>query len=149
MKTSNAKCAAAIRKELKQAFPRVKFYVTSSSVSMGYAVDVIYEDAVLTKDVKNIIEKNVIEKNPYGRFNGLEDIYEYINRRDDTPRVTYAMVHRSFGLEDKKAVATKLAEKFQVATVEDFVNNKMVRISEDYYLYSSDEISKEFNKTIF
>jgi transposase len=59
------------------------------------------------------------------------------------------MVHRSFGLEDKKAVATKLAEKFQVATVEDFVNNKMVRISEDYYLYSSDEISKEFNKTIF
>ncbi|MCE3269097.1 MAG: Large polyvalent protein associated domain 29, partial [Burkholderiales bacterium] len=46
MKTSNAKCAAAIRKELKQAFPGVKFYVTSSSVSMGYAVDVIYENAV-------------------------------------------------------------------------------------------------------
>jgi hypothetical protein len=71
MKTSNAKCAAAIRKELKQAFPRVKFYVTSSSVSMGYAVDVIYEDTVLTKDVKNIIEKIHME--------GLMDWRTYTN----------------------------------------------------------------------
>ncbi|MCE3269539.1 MAG: hypothetical protein K0R49_1793, partial [Burkholderiales bacterium] len=108
---------------------------------MGYAVDVIYENAVLTKDVKNIIEKNVIEKNPYGRFNGLEDIYEYINRRDDTPRVTYAMVHRSFGLEDKKVVATKLAEKFQAATVKDFTSNKMIQVSDSYSLFAFKENS--------
>ena len=144
MKTVAAQCAAAIRKDLKQAFPGVKFSVTSSSFSGGNAVDVRYFDAVLVEGVRNIVDKY-----QYGTFNGMEDIYEYTNRRDDIPQVMYAMVHRRMSQEVKKAIATKLFEKFQVATVEDFMSTKMIHIAENYSLYAPSEISKEFNQTIF
>lgn len=68
-------CVAAaknIRKELKAAFPGVKFAVRSSKYAGGNSINVNYVDGPAREKVDEIINKY-----EYGNFNGMEDIYEY------------------------------------------------------------------------
>lgn len=68
----------------------------SDSFSMGDSVDV---------DVKNIppddLEKikSELGQYKYGHFNGMEDIYEYSNRRDDIPQTKYLSIHCEYSEE--------------------------------------------------
>jgi len=65
--------ARNIRKELKKAFPGIKFSVRSSSFSMGDSIDVSWKDEkILNKAVQAITDK--YQK---GYFDSMEDIYEY------------------------------------------------------------------------
>lgn len=61
--------AGNIRKELKKEFPSVKFSVTSQH---GTAVNIKWTDGPTKEAVSNITSKY-----QEGRFNGMEDIYEY------------------------------------------------------------------------
>jgi hypothetical protein len=70
--------AAAIRVELKAAFPGVKFKVVSSGSSMGNDVNVSWVDGPLTEKVEAIIMKY-----QYESYNGMEDLYENTNTRKD------------------------------------------------------------------
>lgn len=96
--SNQAQAAAAIREELKTKFPGVKFSVTSEGFSMGDAVRVKWTDGPTENEVTNITAKY-----EYGHFNGMEDIYEYSNRRDDIPQTKYLTTSRS------KSEATKAA----------------------------------------
>lgn len=49
--------AKKIRKELKKAFPEVKFSVRSSSYSGGSSVDVNWEDGPMQEEVERVTEK--------------------------------------------------------------------------------------------
>jgi hypothetical protein len=90
-KSSNhAGAAAAIKSELKAAFPGIKFSVTSDSFSMGDSVHISWEDGPTRDEVKNISCKY-----QYGSFNGMEDIYEYTNSREDIPQSKYVSENRS------------------------------------------------------
>lgn len=66
--------AANIRKELKKAFPGVKFSVTSEYFSMGNVISINYSDGPSREEVEKITDK--YEK---GKFDGMNDIYEYSN----------------------------------------------------------------------
>lgn len=70
--SDHALAAKNIRKELKAAFPHVKFSVRSSSFSMGDSVHISWTDGPCTRDVEKITRKY-----QEGSFNGMEDIYEY------------------------------------------------------------------------
>lgn len=87
MKTQAAMASAAIKKELKAA--GFKASVKSSNFSMGNSVDIRVED-VTPLQLKQI--EGICGKYQYGSFNGMEDLYEYTNRRDDIPQAKYVHV---------------------------------------------------------
>lgn len=106
-KSSHAAAAAAIRVELKESFPNVKFKVTSDSFSMGDSVHVSWTDGPTARQVDEIVKKY-----QYGRFNGMEDIYEYTNNREDIPQAKYVQTGRSISEAINEAVETLIDEKF-------------------------------------
>lgn len=89
-----ANCAKAIREELKGFYPQIKFSVTSSNFSMGNSVDVSWIDGPTANEIDSIIGKY-----QYGSFNGMEDIYENTNRREDLPQAKYVSSQRKMSEE--------------------------------------------------
>ncbi len=89
-KSSAANCATAIREELKKHFPNIKFAVKSSNFSMGDSVHISWNDGPTEKQVQEFTNKY-----QYGSFNGMEDIYEYTNTREDIPQSKYVQQHRT------------------------------------------------------
>lgn len=87
--SSHAAAASAIKAELTAAFPGVKFSVKSDSFSGGNSVHIDWTDGPAVADVQNISSKY-----QYGHFNGMEDIYENTNDRDDIPQAKYVSEHR-------------------------------------------------------
>lgn len=85
----HAETSKAIRKELKKAYPLTKFSVTSHSFSGGNSVAIEWIDGPTSESVGKIANKY-----QYGHFNGMEDIYEHTNRRNDIPQVKYVQVRR-------------------------------------------------------
>lgn len=107
--SSHAGAAAAIKAELKAAFPSIKFSVTSDSFSMGNSVHISWEDGPTTDKIKEISSKY-----QYGHFNGMEDIYENTNSRDDIPQAKYVSESRHMS-EELKALLMPDAEKIFTA----------------------------------
>lgn len=139
-----AQCAVAIRKDLKQAFPDIKFSVTSSSYSMGDSVRIRYVDGALISDVKEIVQKY-----QYGSFNGMEDYYDINNYNSAIPQTKYILVNREISEKAKIIIATKLIEKHRTGTIEAFLKNEKIDIAVNYSESGSLLIWKEFNETRF
>ena len=104
-KSSHAAASAAIKAELAKAFPHVKFSVRSDSFSMGNSVDISWQNGPTVKQVEAISQKY-----QYGSFNGMEDIYETTNYRDDIPQAKYVSEHREVNEELIKQVAEQLGQ---------------------------------------
>jgi len=103
-KSSHAAASAAIRQELKKAFPHTNFSVRSESYAGGDSVRVSWDDGPTSAEVEAISGKY-----QYGSFDGMEDIYKYTNSRDDIPQTKY--VSESRGMSDEtKAVLQPIAE---------------------------------------
>jgi hypothetical protein len=90
MKSTHAKTAQAIRKELKQKYPDTKFSVRSESFAGGNAVRVEWTEGESEEQIKSIVDKY-----QYGSFNGMIDLYEYTNSRDDIPQVKWISTNRN------------------------------------------------------
>ena len=84
-----AQTAAAIRKELKAAFPNTRFRVTSDNFAGGNAVRIGWVDGPSNEQVRELTDKY-----EYGHFDGMIDMYEYSNVRDDIPQVKYVTLQR-------------------------------------------------------
>lgn len=90
MKTQAALAAKAIKEELKKQYPTVKFSVKSENYSMGDNVSVSWCDGPTCREVEKITDKY-----QYGSFNGMEDIYELTNCRNDIPQTKYLLTSRT------------------------------------------------------
>lgn len=88
-KSIQAQAAAAIRKDLKAAFPGTIFGVRSEAFAGGDAVDIEWLDGPTTDEVKRITGKYEV-----GRFDIMGDMYKYTNQRDNIPQVKYVQTHR-------------------------------------------------------
>lgn len=75
-----------VKAELKKAFPGVKFSVTSDYNS----VNVSWTNGVTYKMVDEITSKYKM-----GHFDGMTDSYDYTNRRNDVPQVSYVFLNRT------------------------------------------------------
>jgi hypothetical protein len=102
---THAEAAKMMRQELKKAFPLVKFSVRSSTFAGGDSVDVQWDNGPVTEAVRSIVDKY-----QYGHFNGMEDIYEHTNSRNDIPQVKYVQVQRTICESIKEQVFKKLQE---------------------------------------
>lgn len=87
--TPHAAAAKSIRKELAYFFPSVKFSVRSETFAGGNSVRVSWQNGPKVESVCAIIGKY-----QYGEFDGMNDIYEVDNQRDDIPQVKYVQTSR-------------------------------------------------------
>jgi hypothetical protein len=102
--TGAAACADAIRAELKEVFNGVKFSVRSETFSMGDSVNISWNDGPTSKEVDAVTNKY-----QQGKFNGMKDIYENTNSRDDIPQAKYVSIHRNMS-EETSATLKPIAE---------------------------------------
>ena len=109
MKTEVARAAAAIRKELKTAFPKVIFSVTSDTFSMGDAVRINYTDGPKVEEINNIADKY-----QYGTFDGMTDCYDNDNCRDDIPQAKYVQVSRTMSEKSRNLAKELLSLHFGI-----------------------------------
>lgn len=100
-----ANCAQAIREELKKYFPGVKFTVRSENFSMGNSVNIGWIDGPTADQVTDHTSKY-----QYGHFNGMEDIYENSNSRDDIPQAKFVQESRTMGEDTRKVLEAAAAE---------------------------------------
>lgn len=134
MKSTAAQTAAAIRTELKTAFPGIKFRVTSETYTGGSSVDIYFTDGVKSERIERIVEKYTM-----GVFNGMEDIYEMSNRRDDIPQVKYIFVNREMSAETRAAIAAEFG----------FTTDQLNEWDADARSYKSEIIYREFQRREF
>ena len=87
--SNHAETAKMIRKDLKKAFPKTKFYVRSDTYAGGSSVDVTWENGPVTSDVNMVVHKY-----QYGHFDGQTDCYDVDSSRNDIPQVQYVQVSR-------------------------------------------------------
>lgn len=102
-----AAAAAAIKTELTDAFPGIKFSVTSSTFAGGDSVRIAWIDGPTRRQVEELSAKY-----QHGHFNGMEDIYEYSNQREDIPQAKYVQESRSMSEAVKAALLPPCQELF-------------------------------------
>ena len=87
--SEQAQAAKLIRKELKQAFPGIKFTVTSKGYSGGDSVSIGWDNGPTYDAVCKVVRKY-----EYGSFDGMTDSYNYDNVRKDVPQTGSPSHHR-------------------------------------------------------
>lgn len=122
-KSSSANCAAAIREELKKEFPTVKFSVKSSNFAGGDSVRVLWENGPTTDEVEVFTRKY-----QYGRFDGMTDMYEYSNSREDLPQSKYVSTSRDIDEYIKTIVFDGLKSSFSDDTPDYQIQQDSYRI---------------------
>ena len=134
--SSQAQAAKEIRKELKENFKNTKFSVTSEGYAGGDSVNVYWTDGPTTEMVDNIIGKY-----QYGHFNGMEDIYEYSNKRD-IPQSKFVFANRTMSDETRDKIIKKHNEEFcEAGQIKD-----LNAWNEDARCWNNNLIYRKFNE---
>lgn len=110
-KSEQAQVAAMVKKHLQAQGLQVR--ARSDSFSMGDSVNV----KVLTPDLRPEKRKEIeayCREFQYGHFDGMNDIYEYSNRRGDIPQTKYISVDFTQSEECKDAIKAYLANTYQM-----------------------------------
>lgn len=97
--TQHAAAAAMIRKHIKSLGIAAK--VTSESYAGGNSVRVSVQDLdpATTKKIEEFANQF-----QYGHFDGMQDLYEYSNSRNDIPQVKFVFVSNRAGDEMRQKV---------------------------------------------
>jgi hypothetical protein len=107
-RSTQAQAAALVRKTLKAAGLDVR--VTSEAASMMTAMRVELRGDVLPATRKEV--ETYCKQFQYGHFDGMVDMYEYSNNRDDIPQVKYVTVDTVYSDEIRQEVYEYLCENF-------------------------------------
>lgn len=108
-KTQAALAAQAIRTELKKEYPGLKFTCRSENYSGGNSIRVAYKDQSI--ETHEAI-KNLLAKYEYGHFNGMDDIYEITNSRDDIPQTKYLFIDNEMSDEKRAELYARLRQNW-------------------------------------
>lgn len=106
MKSAHAQAAAMIRKQLKAN--GIKARVRSESYSMGSSIRVKVLQDLVPAALEEV--KAYCNQFQYGHFDGMVDMYENSNSRDDIPQVKYVFVEIEYSEELKQAVKDYISE---------------------------------------
>lgn len=112
----HAAASAAIKEELQNKFKGVKFSCKSDSFAGGNSVNIEWTDGPTINEVEVISQKY-----QYGSFNGMEDLYEYTNNREDIPQVKYVQERRNQS-EELKALLHAFSAQFPPEMLQDYHN---------------------------
>jgi hypothetical protein len=128
-----------IRKELKKAFPEIKFSIRK--IHYG-SITISYNDGIPEKDVETIVLKY-----EEGNFNGMEDIYEYNN--NVFPKLfggaKYIFIERTISEENRKKIIDELSESYGI----DFNDEQAVYNKFKDYSYRNRKIYEKLRERTF
>lgn len=110
MKNEAAIAAAALKKEIKAAFPGVKFSCRSSVYSGGDSIRVEMVDQ--PKETFEAINA-LAAKYQEGKFDGMNDIYEYTNIIPGQAQAKYVFVTNEMSPELKQEVYSQVRNYWQ------------------------------------
>ena len=136
--SSQAQVAKLCRQYLKSI--GVKGRARSESFSMGDSVTVYVSD--IHPDVRKQIESE-FSKYQYGHFDGMQDMYEYSNRRHDIPQTKYMSVNVEYSDEIKQRAYDYLKAKY--ANYSDFPES----YADARYLQPMDNWSGDVQQEIY
>jgi len=114
MKHEAALAAKQIKQILKKEFPSINFSVTSENYAGGNSVRIHYTDGVPGEQVDKLVKKF-----QYGHFDGMNDIYEFSNTREDIPQAKFVQVQRDISPEVRQSIKTKIANDFGIKNEDD------------------------------
>lgn len=109
-KSHAAQAASLTRKEIKAAYPALKFTCTSSRYSGGSSLNVHFNDQ--PRDVLKAITA-LANKYQYGHFDGMTDCYEISNSRDDLPQVKFVFVSNQMSAAKKQEVYSRIRQEWE------------------------------------
>jgi hypothetical protein len=135
--TEHARTAKAIRKELKKNFPDVKFSVRGNSFAGGDDVRIEWTDGPSEKAVEKVVNKY-----QYGDFDGMRDIYEYTNTREDIPQVKYVLCHRTLSAE----YMIKLLQKHDIEARPEDLNETNQHLKDTYGVWTFRQLAWRFSQ---
>jgi len=137
-KSIQAKTAKAIRKVLKNNFPNTKFSVRSESFAGGDSVNISWTDGTTSKRVKDKVRKF-----QYGHFNGMIDLYESTNHRENIPQVKFVMTHREMSDEARK----RMIREHNTEWVDEAEIRNLNGYNDELQAHNSQIIYRRFSKT--
>jgi len=94
IQSTAAKASQLIRKDLKIAFPEIKFSVRSHNYSGGHSINVEWDNGPTSESLDKIVGKY-----KHGRFDMITDIYSYKEFKKDLPQVDYVFSNRTVSEE--------------------------------------------------
>jgi hypothetical protein len=108
-RSAHAMAASEIRRELKKAYPTIKFSVTSECFSMGNSVRIHWTDGPTADQIDSIVKKY-----QFGNFDGMKDLYEYDNHIDGLSQVKYVQTSRTISDVIKMDVKDKIEKLYGI-----------------------------------
>jgi hypothetical protein len=93
----------AIKKDLKKAFPEIKFSVRGDYNS----VSIWYENGPAESVLNSLVCKYEC-----GHFDSSTDCYEYTNNRKDIPQVKFVMCQRTISDTYRQSILDELNKKY-------------------------------------
>ena len=94
--TQAAQTSKVIKKMLLEKYPDIKFKVTSKNYAGGNSVDISWNLGPVDSEIENLVNKY-----QYGHFDGMTDMYEYSNARNDIPQAKYVFAQRDYRSEEE------------------------------------------------
>jgi len=89
--TPAAQTSKVVKKMLKEKYPSIKFTVRSKNFAGGDSVDISWNLGPRDKEIENLVSQY-----EYGHFNGMIDLYEYSNCRNDIPQAKFVCTQRDY-----------------------------------------------------
>ena len=136
-KTNQAKCANAIKKELKTIFPKQNFSVKSESGSMTNSVSVSWEDG----PTENMVDE-ICKKYQLGSFDGMTDSYNFDNKEDNLPKVYYVHSNRKMSDETQTSIIDLINKTYD----EKFKIEDLNAWNEGFDCWNNIAVYRKFNK---
>jgi hypothetical protein len=131
-----------VRATLKAEFPHTTFRVKKRSYD---SVTVDWEDGPTTRQVNALIGKH-----EYGSFDGMRDIYEHTNRRDDIPQCKYVHAHRELSQSSWIATLNWINDRFgygmEYALIENPYGSAYCRVTNDSFIPGRGRLSDEIHR---
>ncbi len=141
--SEQARAAKMIRTQLKAAFPHTKFSVTSESFAGGNAVHTSWKDGPTSKQVDEVLNRY-----QFGSFDGMQDLYEYTNTRDDIPQAKYVHGQRSYSPAAYDAIVPILNSYWGWSLVRATDKYSIVTRESDVFMPGQGMQSHEINRTL-
>lgn len=94
--TQAAQASKSIKKMLSEKYPNIKFKVTSKNYAGGNSVDISWNLGVVDSEIEKLVSEY-----EYGHFDGMTDMYEFSNVKNDFPQAKFVFAQRNYRSEQE------------------------------------------------
>ena len=128
-----------LKRELRDAFPKIKFSVRASSYSGGDSIDINWIDGPTSEEIEKIANKY-----QHGSFNGMEDIYEY-SKSNVWPDVfggaKYVMWNRSYSNDAYLQAVAEVEKEYDIELKVSYMSHNGLEACNSAYISNENDVN--------